>query len=73
MIHGGSAGNGYIDGDKYYFSDHGKITEVSQQVWDYSIWHSRSLFITHPFAAILAIILGVKWEEERKLKEHISI
>ena len=72
IIHGGTAGNGYIEGDVYYFSDHGRVKEVSQQVWNYSIWHSRSLFITHSIAAILLIILGAKWERKRKLEENRS-
>jgi len=66
LIYGGSSGNGYIEGEEYYFSDHGKVIQVSQEVWNYSIWHGRSLFITHPMAVILFIILGAKWENKRK-------
>ena len=70
IMHGGSSGNGFTEGERYYFSDHGKITEVSQQIWNYSAWHTKSLFVTHPLAVILFIILGAKWEEKRKLKAN---
>ena len=68
IIHGGSSGNGYVEEGKYYFSDHGRITEVSEQVWNYSSLHTKSLFVTHPLALILFVTLGIKWEEKRKLK-----
>jgi len=70
IIYGGSAGNGYIDGERYYFSDHGKVTEVSEQIWNYSSLHTKSLFITHPLAFILLITLGIKWEARRKMKTN---
>ncbi len=36
IVYGGSSGNGYIEEGRYYFSDHGKITEVSLEIWNYS-------------------------------------
>lgn len=68
MVIGGSAPNGYEKDGKYFLSEHGKETEVTKQVWDYSLWHTRSLIITHPLAMILTLILGMKWNEKRKQK-----
>ena len=54
-------------------SEHGKDTEVTEQTWNYSLWHSRSLILTHPLAMALLLILGVKWDQKRKNKiEHAS-
>lgn len=65
---GGSAPNGYEKDGRYFLSEHGKETEVTKQVWDYSLWHTRSLIVTHPLAMILTLILGMKWDEKRKQK-----
>lgn len=50
---GGDALNGYASDGRYFLGEHGRYTEVSEAVFQYSQWHARSLFITHP-AAILA-------------------
>lgn len=63
---GGSAANGFKEDGRYSVSEHGKNTEVTEQVWNYSLWHSRSLFVTHPLAMIMMLVLGVKREEKRK-------
>lgn len=52
---GGSAGNGKERDGRYFVSDHGKDTEVSQETFYWSSIHGKSVFITHP----LAIIGGV--------------
>ena len=33
---GGSAISGYSEGEKYFVSDHGKVTEVSREIWEVS-------------------------------------
>jgi hypothetical protein len=66
MMIGGSATNGLQENGRFFVSEHGKNTEVTKQVWNYSLWHSRSLIVTHPLAMILLLILGVKWDEKRK-------
>lgn len=68
MVLGGSAANGIVRDGRYFLSEHGKETEVSKEVWTYSLWHSRSLFVTHPLAFILFMILGTKWDAKRKQK-----
>ncbi len=65
---GGSAANGTVKDGHYFVGDHGKVTEVSQRAWEISLWHSKSLFLTHPLAIILTIILGSKWDADRKQK-----
>jgi len=68
MMIGGSSANGFMEDGRYFVSEHGRNTEVTEQIWNYSLWHSRSLFVTHPLAMILILILGTKWDENRKKK-----
>ncbi len=49
---GGDAVNGKVQGDHFYLMSHGKYTEVSRAVFDYSKWHVYSVWITHPLAFI---------------------
>ncbi len=51
---GGDAVNGTIRNGHYYLMSHGRYTEVSQDVFDYSRWHTYSLWITHPLAFAFA-------------------
>jgi hypothetical protein len=50
---GGDALNGYASDGRCFLGEHGRYTEVSASVFQYSKWHARSLFLTHP-AAMLA-------------------
>lgn len=68
IIIGGSSANGFKKDGRFFVTDHGKDTEVTEQTWNYSLWHSRSLILTHPLAMALLIILGVKWDQKRKNK-----
>jgi hypothetical protein len=49
---GGDAVSGKIDGQTYYVSSHGKLTEVSEATWRYSYAHTASTWITHPLGAL---------------------
>lgn len=63
---GGGALNGKIEGGRYYLGDRAdhtsreinRFTEVSQTVFAYSLWHGRSLFITHPLLILVGIIFS---------------
>ena len=66
LVVGGSAASGFKEDGRYFLVEHGKKTEVSMQIWNYSLWHYRSLFVTHPLAMIMLVILGGKWDENRK-------
>ncbi len=68
IIIGGSSANGSKKEGRFFVSEHGKDTEVTEQTWNYSLWHSRSLILTHPMAMALLLILGVKWDKKRKNK-----
>ena len=57
VLIGGDAVNGYHQGGHYFLKSHGKATEVSEAVFDYSKWHARSLYATHPLAFICAALL----------------
>ncbi len=53
---GGSALNGRVDQGKYFVSEHGKDTEVTEAVFFYSRAHSISVFVTHGLAFVGFII-----------------
>ena len=47
---GGDALNGHVTNGHYFLDSHGRLTEVSAQVFNYSAWHARSIFVTHALA-----------------------
>ena len=59
---GGDALNGRQAAGHYFLANHGRMTEVSRTVFEYSQWHALSLFVTHP----LALLIG--WLAFRKRK-----
>jgi hypothetical protein len=65
ILIGGDAVNGKVVGGHFYLAEHGKFTEVSEAVFTYSLWHVRSLFITHP----LAMLTGYLANREQAAKK----
>jgi hypothetical protein len=57
QVLGGDALNGYAKNGHFYLKNHAQITEVSESVYNYSLWHGRSIFLTHPLAMLAAGIL----------------
>jgi hypothetical protein len=53
---GGDALSGKVEGGRYYLSSHGRLTEVSAELYTYSLWHTRSIFITHPLAILAGLL-----------------
>jgi hypothetical protein len=53
---GGDAYNGKIENGHFFLGNHGRFTEVSQATFNYSLAHVRSLFVTHPVAALAWLI-----------------
>src|SRR5215510_4363067 len=53
---GGDAANGYVERGHYYVRDHARITEVSKSVFEYSLWHARSLWLTHPITGLASMM-----------------
>lgn len=49
---GGDAMNGRTIDGHFYLANHGRLTEVSEAVYTYSLWHVRSVFVTHPLAML---------------------
>jgi hypothetical protein len=49
---GGDAVNGKAVRGHFYLAMHGRLTEVREAVYTYSLWHVRSLLITHPLAML---------------------
>lgn len=65
---GGDAFNGKYEDGHYYLADHGRITEVSKQIWWYSRVHAISVFFTHPLALLCGLLLIVNKQETRSGK-----
>ena len=66
---GGDAVNGKAVGGHYYLASHGKLTEVSEAVYSYSLWHVRSVFITHPLAMLTGYLAYIE-QKARKAAGH---
>ena len=47
---GGDAVNGKIVDGHYFLMSHGRYTEVSADIFNYSRWHAYSTWVTHPLA-----------------------
>jgi hypothetical protein len=47
---GGDAVNGKIFEGHYFLMSHGRYTEVSADIFNYSKWHAYSTWVTHPLA-----------------------
>jgi len=67
IVIGGDAVNGKIVGGHFYLANHGKLTEVSETVFTYSLWHVRSLFVTHPLG-MLTWYFAKTEQKARKLR-----
>lgn len=53
---GGDALNGYHTNQQYYVCYRGSCTPVAKQLWNISYIQAKSIFITHPLAAIFLMI-----------------
>ena len=61
---GGDALSGGIRNGRYFLMNHGAYREVSEAVFNYSKWHARSIWITHPMAfAAVAFLLHLRREK----------
>ena len=49
---GGDAVSGKVESGRYYLSSHGVRTEVSRAVYNYSLVHTVSTWITHGLALV---------------------
>lgn len=69
---GGDAVNGKTVGGHFYLASHGKLTEVSEAVFTYSLWHVRSVFITHPLAMLTGYLAKTE-QAARKSKADPAV
>jgi hypothetical protein len=60
---GGDAVNGYTRDGHYFLGAHGHYREVSEQIFNYSLRHAHSVWITHPLGIFAAWLL-VREEEK---------
>lgn len=63
---GGDAVNGRIADGHYFLMAHGRYTEVSAAIFNYSKWHVYSTWITHPLAFVAALVYLRLGKLERK-------
>ena len=63
---GGDAINGKDEGGRYYLSSHGRYTEVSRSIFEYSRFHTYSLCLTHPLVFIGILILAGINDDRKK-------
>ena len=53
---GGDAINGHATGGHYYLAMHGRSTEVSRAIFEYSRWHTYVLWTHFALVAVLTLI-----------------
>ncbi|MDA9507919.1 hypothetical protein XI09_25430 [Bradyrhizobium sp. CCBAU 11386] len=68
---GGDAVNGKIVAGHFYLANHGKLTEVGEAMYAYSLWHARSLFVTHPLAMLTGYLAKLE-QQARKAARRSS-
>jgi hypothetical protein len=61
----GDAWHGKVEDGRYYLGKHanGPFLEVTPEVFTASLWHVRSVLVTHALAIAAAWILS-RWEED---------
>jgi hypothetical protein len=64
---GGDAINGKIENGKHFVASHGRLTEVSPAVWEYSRFHAKSIWITHPLAGLGALLMYLTGSRQKEL------
>lgn len=69
---GGDAVNGRIENGHYFLLSHGKKIEVSENVFNYSLIHTFSVWITHPLAIVAGFILSSLDRQNSTGKPHAS-
>ena len=67
LIIGGDAVSNPPQDGRYYVSEHGHRTEVSHAVYEYSLFHAHSVWVTHPLAMLGVFLLNCE-EKKRKIK-----
>ncbi|HTN41116.1 MAG TPA: hypothetical protein VLZ84_08195 [Asticcacaulis sp.] len=65
LLIGGDALNGHVTDGHYYLANHGQLTEVDQDLYNYSRWHALSLLVTHPLAIIAMAMRAFRRKKSR--------
>jgi hypothetical protein len=63
---GGDAVNGKVIDGNFYLAENGRLTEVSEGVFTYSLWHVRSLAVTFPLAMLAGYLVKMESRERRR-------
>jgi hypothetical protein len=65
LVIGGDAMNGKVENGHYLVASHGRLTEVSPDIFTYSLWHARIVFVTLPLAMIAGAWVGLLRRRQR--------
>ena len=63
---GGDAFSGKVENGHYFLSSHGRLTEVSPDVWRYSRIHTVSTWVVHPVGIVVGC--GLMWLGQKRAK-----
>jgi len=59
---GGDAVNGHSEAGHYFLAMHGRLTEVSHDVFNFSLWYTYFLF-TH--FAVALVLSTIQWRSDK--------
>ena len=68
---GGSADCAASTNGKFFVSEHGKRTEVSEMIFQENRYHRYSLILTHPMAMLGIAIYGITLYAEKAAKQKL--
>jgi hypothetical protein len=68
LVFGGDAINGKVEAGKYYLCEHGRYTEVSRSVFEYSRFHTYSVWITVPLGMLGICLAAAADKKDRKTR-----
>lgn len=55
----GDANRGFVRDGRYFLVNAGVATEVPKAAWDWSVFHGRSIFVTHPLAILGGMYVAI--------------
>ncbi len=73
ILLGGDAVNGHAANGHYFLNSHGRLTEVSAEVFRYSTWHARSVMLTHGLALLTGILVYGRFGSNRSAAPTASL
>lgn len=56
VLLGGDALSGKVVDGQFFLGNRDQYTQVSEAIYEYSLWHTRSTWITHPLGLLAGYI-----------------